>query len=321
MLDKVYERSLLKHVESFKVDKEDIVRRWINSNDVLMIFRKYKISSDFFGKFFAPKVLGHIIAIMQEEEEVGHCPVIEGMLVFFHKKSILLEDIFIICVGLKNCIIGDMLKKNILNEDTLNDISTILDHNFVGVMRSYGDSSAYPKITCSVSFEEEKNRSYPVELDSIKKQLSARAYLQENDIDLDFIDRLGDIEDDIFISFETLNTMNYTVYRDIACLFNDYLRAIESLHEFHELSNSLELLVELFEQNATELMSGENAEVLSIYVRAIISDLSMWRKSVFVKKDAFDIHYLDATLFSSIAQLQITLCSDCLEVSEEIEFF
>ena len=47
----------------------------------------------------------------------------------------------------------------------------------------------------------------------------------------------------------------------------------------------------------------------------------MWRTSVFMEKSAEDIHYLDKTLLSSIAQLQILLSPPDANETEEIEFF
>jgi hypothetical protein len=58
-----------------------------------------------------------------------------------------------------------------------------------------------------------------------------------------------------------------------------------------------------------------------IYIKAIISDLSMWRVGVFIDKNADDIHYLDKTLLSSITQLQIMLSPQTDAHIAEVEFF
>jgi two-component system chemotaxis response regulator CheY len=75
------------------------------------------------------------------------------------------------------------------------------------------------------------------------------------------------------------------------------------------------------ETTPVESISVDNCGVVSIYIKAIIDDLSMWRRSVFVDQSAEDIHYLDKTLLSSIAQLQITLSQGEGAMTDEIEFF
>ena len=67
-------------------------------------------------------------------------------------------------------------------------------------------------------------------------------------------------------------------------------------------------------------MDEEIKKAVPIYLKAIISDLQSWRISVFITRDAEDIHYLDKTLLSSIAQLQITLMPTN-DGEDEVEFF
>ena len=54
----------------------------------------------------------------------------------------------------------------------------------------------------------------------------------------------------------------------------------------------------------------------------MISDLSSWRKTIFIKQEANDIHYLDSSLLSSCLQIEMIFNeNDIDEEDDGLELF
>jgi hypothetical protein len=317
---------LLPYVDNFDRAKSKLVHEWMSCSDVVNVLRKYEIATNFYGKYFAVKIINYALGVIRGTNALGNCPVVGVMLVFFEKKNIELEEIFTICVNLKNTLIQFMLKEKILNPDTLREISLLIDHNFVGVIRDYIHlhySINEDHSSCSIALNDTKNiNSCTIyQVNTAINTTSALHYMQEVEMDLGLIDELGEIEIETICSIDVTDKMDDTSYREVILLLNNYIKVIKHLVEFQELTYTLTLLVNLLETTPVESISVDNCGVVSIYIKAIIDDLSMWRRSVFVDQSAEDIHYLDKTLLSSIAQLQITLSQGEGAMTDEIEFF
>ena len=314
------------YVDHFEVAKNKLVRQWMANTDVIDILQRHQITTDFYGKYFGSKILSYAIGVIRGTNALGNCPVVGVMLIFFEKRQIELEEVFMICVNLKNTLIQFMLEEKILTYETLNEMACLIDHNFVGVIRDYirlhySNREEHP--SCSINPKSGIAQNFYDIYQSNERGTvtSAMHYLQEVEIDLGLIDELDEIEKETLDAIDLSMRMDSEAYKDVIGLLNNYIKVINDLLEFQELVSSLKILVALLEMTPIEKISIDNSGVLSIYITAIINDLSMWRKSVFVDQSAEDIHYLDKTLLSSIAQLQITLSESDAENTEDIEFF
>jgi len=312
---------LVPYIDYFEMAKMGLIQQWVRHPDVVQVFHKHRIAPEFFGQYFGVRIVDYAMGVIRNTNQLGYCPVVGVMLIFFEKKQIALEEIFIICTNLKNTLMQFMLEKEILMRETLNEISRLIDQNFLGVIHDYmqmhnveNEMNSF----CSITQKEEPNTYYGNDNTNVT---SALHYLQAVEIDLEMIDDLGAIEKDTLASIDLTNAMDNEAYRDVIILLNDYIHVVKQLLEFQELAYTLTLLVDLLETTPLESISFENSGVVAIYLKAIMDDLSMWRRSVFVDHSAEDIHYLDKTLFSSIAQLQITLSEGDESMTEEIEFF
>lgn len=324
--------SLLGLIDVIDQDKDMVLSAWMSCPDVYEVLDYHKIKTDFFARHFGIKVLNYAIGVVKGENKLGNCPVIGAMLMFFDKKNIPLDDVFIICVNLKNTLIAMMLENEMLTLQLFHELSYLIDHNFSGVIREY----------IHIHYDQTvEHRSCLLEVSAPSKEINAKndtcnvmllqelnpsvtpAYLYFHEIDLDMgiIDELGDIEHETLDSIDLSDTINVSVYKEIIVLLNDYLKVINQLMEFQELAFTLTMLIDLLNTTSFEAISEENRGVVTIYIKAIIDDLSTWRKSVFVNQDAENIHYLDQTLLSSIAQLQIMLSEGDNNEVGEIEFF
>jgi len=312
------------HINLFKNHKTDIIQTWMQSEDVKKTLNQHDITTDFFAKYFAVKVLDYALGVVLEENKLGNCPVIGVMLVFFEKKNIPLEDIFTICVNLKNTLIGFMLKQQILDEKLLFEICGLIDHNFFGVIKEYIEihyNSNLEHKSCNIlSHASTSDRINTVPFETTVSSVSASQYTKEIDINYDIMDELAELEEETLASLNLTEGFSDSIGQEIVGLFTQYAKMINQLVDFEELSYALYVLADVLKNINFDDFENQTT-YLQIYSKAIINDLSMWRTSVFMEKSASDIHYLDKTLLSSIAQLQILLSQADTNETEEIEFF
>ena len=68
------------------------------------------------------------------------------------------------------------------------------------------------------------------------------------------------------------------------------------------------------------LPNHANKKKILVILNAIAEDLIGWTEAVLKEKTAVDIHYLDASLFSSIIQFEMMLTPES-EEDDSLEFF
>lgn len=141
-----------------------------------------------------------------------------------------------------------------------------------------------------------------------EKNISAADYLNELDSDIkDDMCLLKDIEQEIassLDSFTCLKSCESLTYA--AKLLKDYSVHINLLIEFGDLSVAIKSLA-LFILSLQEDVIEKNSKKLSVALNSILDDLISWRHNIFIEPVANDIHYLDASLFSSCLQLQFDI--------------
>ena len=81
-----------------------------------------------------------------------------------------------------------------------------------------------------------------------------------------------------------------------------------STFEFEQMGYSLQQLIRLLDQ-AASLDEGHQTLVFTL-LEQLVLDLTNWANKLFVEQDAVDIHYLDAALLASIAQIEMMLGQD-----------
>lgn len=314
---------LTQHLEFLQNNRNTILNMWMEYEVVQKKLRQNKMDVTFFKEKFATKVLEFAISVVKNENKTGDCPVIGVMLILFKKKNIPLSDVFIICVHLKNALLHFFMKHNILSQETLTEISFLMDYNFEGVINEYvliyyNDSNIHTEINVHTL---QKNSSIQTPLISEKKTTTAELYLQEVTVDMDAIAELNDLESDTLDAIDAQESINQNVLNEAGNLFHRYANVLNNMLEFEELAYTLTLLSELLLSVEFTKLTQETKYMLDIYLKAIISDLQNWRISIFITREAKHIHYLDKTLLSSIAQIQMTLMPQEENGEENIEFF
>lgn len=110
-------------------------------------------------------------------------------------------------------------------------------------------------------------------------------------------------------------------FQNVQDQLDSYASVMEKNHEFRDLGFSLSKLSQLLLDHASTLPEHANKKKILVILNAIVEDLIMWTDAVLKSKTAVDIHYLDASLFSSIIQFEMLLLPPPAEKEDDLEFF
>jgi len=146
---------------------------------------------------------------------------------------------------------------------------------------------------------------------------SARKYFSEVELEREVLDELLELESDIsFLDYT--HVWNEELQSTLVRFFEGYTSALNPLFEFKDLSYSLMLL----SQKLQEYKQDESVEILITLLQSFISDLLTWKRTVLLEQTAEDIHYMDKSFYSNIAQIEMSMGQrDTSEQEDEIEFF
>ncbi len=152
-------------------------------------------------------------------------------------------------------------------------------------------------------------------------KISALAFCAEGSIDeLDIQDilescgELADVVQDYNLEYNEAYFLNVKEYLD------SYAKVLEKNFEFRDLGYSLSKLSALLEIHLESLPTHANKKKILVILNAIAEDLIGWTEAVLKEKTAVDIHYLDASLFSSIIQFEMVL-TPAGEEDDSLDFF
>jgi len=328
-------QNILKHIDLLETNKDTILDMWMDYKIVQSKLTHNTMDITFFRDKFATKVFEFAISVVKSENKTGDCPVIGVMLMLFKKKNIPLSDIFMICVHFKNALLHFASHNKILDDATLNEISILMDYNFEGVINEYVliyyKDSLSKRIFSPISSPiqkipvQNKQATQTIEIESELIQehhaTSATLYLQEVDVNMEMIEELNELESDTLDTIDAQETLDQESLDDSSNLFRKYAAVLNEMYEFEELAYTLTLLADVLNEVDFTEITEETKFMVDIYLKAIISDLQSWRMSIFITMEAENIHYLDKTLLSSIAQIQMALMPQVDNDEDEIEFF
>lgn len=159
----------------------------------------------------------------------------------------------------------------------------------------------------------------------VQNKIAAPEFLARFDYDTTIIDELADLESETLDMLYKQGALDGKSLKQVEKLLLEYALLLDNTYEFKELAFALSNLCEVLARSHETALEAGTQEKVRIFVDGILSDLQGWRGNVFITKDALDVHYLDASLFSSIAQLDVLLssskCSIPEEEGDELELF
>jgi len=135
-----------------------------------------------------------------------------------------------------------------------------------------------------------------------RKKISAMEYLESHHFSKDDLDDLEELMYELdLILYAKDSELNNELVEDLIKIFFKY-RAF--FVNFLEINDALYSLIEVLENLNLDKFSQREKKFIFKFIKNLHEDLKEWFENIFVKKSATDIHYLDASLLSSIMQFQ-----------------
>lgn len=298
-----------------EANKEEISKIWTATPIVHERLGKHQIDVEFFRTHYAIKIVEYFLKVINDEAEMGNCPVVFTMLEFFKNKHLPLEDIFMVCVTFKNTVTEFVLQRYTFNHDVFIDISTILDRNFEGVVMRYlssnytinNDLETQPQVK-----ETQKREEKPQEA---KEHINYTEYVLDHDLYV-----LEDLEEDIDNTAIAVSESEDTAKEDFVHLgeqIKKYGKVLANYPLFSRLGASIIKLGIEFSLNA-QVLHEEKERMLNIasLLEGFVNDLMIWRREIF-KNNIDDPHFLDSSVSSNVDTIIMFINYD--ESSEAVE--
>ncbi len=125
------------YTHEFENAKHELAHAWSRSKNLQFIFRKKSLDPERFESYYALKVIEYLIGVFKNENAIGSCPVMHAMLHDFGSSGISSEEIFYICSMLRRILINFTFEKGFATRQGVDELNTILDQNFGGIIRIY----------------------------------------------------------------------------------------------------------------------------------------------------------------------------------------
>jgi len=135
---------------------------------------------------------------------------------------------------------------------------------------------------------------------SDEEKFSAEEFLENNEFDMDLVYDLEDYIDRYF----SLKEIDEAYIEDVKEILYKFIAIFEMSVEFKNLSMAF---IELLDFVSKIKFDNKNINMIKMFIDTIMEDLEKWLEHIFIKKDANDIHYLDASLYASIQQLSLII--------------
>ncbi|MDB2562454.1 HAMP domain-containing histidine kinase [Sulfurimonas sp.] len=136
--------------------KDKIVEYWINTETVVNVLEKHDIDLELFKTEYAGKILNYYFGVVDQEKEIGDCPVMAAFLQMLKEHNISADELFDICTHARKSMVTVVFDMGIESRELFRDISYVFDLNFKGVLEQY--SNTVYKLEKQVEREVEENK-------------------------------------------------------------------------------------------------------------------------------------------------------------------
>jgi len=286
--------SLKDILNDLKLNKEKILKRWIE-NDLVQERLEYNtINIKYFKTHYAINIINYLLEIIDGNKEIGNCPAIIEMLDFFKHKNLSLEDIFIICAYFKNSITSYIFSRYSFNQKVFDDISLVLDRNFEGVIKDYiklKDGFVKKNLEKIEVSKETKNHDD-------REVFNYVEYVMDSDINE--LQDLGEEIDSHSVALITKNSTDIHDYIILGDYITKYGTTLTNYPIFLDLGKAIITLGTNLTQNTQALLEHKD-KMLSvlILIDGFVNDLTVWRKEIF-DNNIVDYKFLNVSFYSNI---------------------
>jgi len=133
--------------------------------------------------------------------------------------------------------------------------------------------------------------------------VSAKEFMEEGIIDYEDIEDLNENLEEFHLEGVTPDEFN----RNIEKLLSSFIRVLNSSYVFENLAYGLGAFLQTQKNISIEDLDENNQKLYKMLIETMVEDLKKWVNDVLIEQTAVDIHYLDASLLASVAQIEILL--------------
>lgn len=152
------------------------------------------------------------------------------------------------------------------------------------------------------------------------EKITAAQFMQDNEIEIELIDDLSDYENEMADALYEDEGLTSNMVSTGTNILEHYSKLLNQTVDFRDLAYAIQTMVLVLNGLKLDVLDKKNRRKLKLYLENITSDLSDWKEKVFVDKDALDIHYLDASMLSSCAQVEMLINPPKEEDDEDDDF-
>ena len=155
-------------------------------------------------------------------------------------------------------------------------------------------------------------------------KITAEEFVRDSAIGLmDKIEALEAIEDEVDEALFEMEKSgaNKEQFCIIANRLEEYNAVIEAMIEFQHLAYAIGSLINFIRELDEAAVTPDRSRKMVVLLTNMLSDLSSWRKTIFIDQEANDIHYLDSSLLSSCLQIEMIFEENTADSDEDLELF
>jgi len=135
-------------------------------------------------------------------------------------------------------------------------------------------------------------------------KVDAKSWIEEYSIDKEEIDDITEILDDFYSMVDAEKSFSENYLTIALKVLDSFVKFFNQTIEFMELSSVINNMIYLI-NSAYHEIEPDKKELLKMFIEGVIDDLNKWVDEVLIKQTAIDIHYLDASIYSSMAQIEM----------------
>ena len=132
--------TLISVSKELEAKKSEIVEYWVSTDIVIDVLSKHDIDLELFKNEYADKILNYYFGVVNQEKEIGNCPVMAAFLEMLKEHDISADELFDICTHARKAMVSVTFDMGIASKDLFRDISYVFDLNFKGVLEQYSNT-------------------------------------------------------------------------------------------------------------------------------------------------------------------------------------
>jgi len=136
------------------------------------------------------------------------------------------------------------------------------------------------------------------------EKIDAKTFIENSDISEDEIDEIKDLSEELESILYLHDLLDDDVKSKLIEIFGSYRNLCIS---FVEINSAMNELISMLQEVDVKSIPQDTNRLILEFIKALQDDLSSWLNNVFIEQSAVDIHYLDASILSSILQIRTML--------------